>query len=396
LLHPPLTMEKWVRGVIFCSFFGLFVWVTLSPVPDLFRSQFYLLSLPVFGIVLLPLTAVYLWGLCLVVFRHYRLNWALLCDLHPTKSLTPGEVWDFGSLFTILFTFVFYLQFFQANFESPLLPVVVCICACFFPFEYFYPDTRVSFFKILWSVVTAPFGRVRFVESFVGDVLTSMPKVIYDLAYSLCFYRSVTPLFHPLSSHQKRSFRHLSSESFHCLQPSPFVMILCGLPLYWRLAQCLNQFKATKNKAALANAGKYAMSLAVVLYGASFTHPTPFEWTRETKTWIFLYVISTLYCILWDLKMDWGLLEKGERGLRKNLIYPSWVYYPIIVVNIFFRFFWIFTISPHIGQHHVHPAFLSWFSSTAELIRRFVWALVRFEWEYHTTGKARSENPIAV
>ena len=42
-----IRMEKWGRGFIYFTLFGLLFWGAMSPVPDAFKSQFYLLSLPV-------------------------------------------------------------------------------------------------------------------------------------------------------------------------------------------------------------------------------------------------------------------------------------------------------------------------------------------------------------
>lgn len=38
------------------------------------------------------------------------------------------------------------------------------------------------------TVIVSPFSQVRFIEVYVGDVLTSMVKTIVDLEYTVCFY----------------------------------------------------------------------------------------------------------------------------------------------------------------------------------------------------------------
>jgi len=57
-------------------------------------------------------------------------------------------------------------------------------------------------------------------------------------------------------------------------------------------------------------------------------------------------LISTIYCLYWDYKMDWGLFRetpnKGKRFLRDKLLYPAWFYYYAMISNTILRFFWIF------------------------------------------------------
>ncbi len=57
---------------------------------------------------------------------------------------------------------------------------------------------------------------------------------------------------------------------------------------------------------------------------------------------------STIYCLYWDYKMDWGLFRetpgKGKRFLRDKLLYPTWFYYYAMISNLFLRFFWVFGI----------------------------------------------------
>jgi hypothetical protein len=56
--------------------------------------------------------------------------------------------------------------------------------------------------------------------------------------------------------------------------------------------------------------------------------------------------ISTVYCLYWDYKMDWGLFRetpgKGKKYLRDRLMFPSWFYYYAMISNLTLRFFWTF------------------------------------------------------
>ena len=66
-------------------------------------------------------------------------------------------------------------------------------------------------------------------------------------------------------------------------------------------------------------------------------------------------LISTIYCLYWDYKMDWGLFRetpgKGKRFLRDKLLYPTWFYYYAMISNFFLRFFWVFGLIVFDGSY---------------------------------------------
>jgi hypothetical protein len=63
-------------------------------------------------------------------------------------------------------------------------------------------------------------------------------------------------------------------------------------------------------------------------------------------------IVSSLFAYFWDLKMDWGLLERNKVNplLREKLFFGSpKIYYLIVVGNLFMRLTWIITISPKLA-----------------------------------------------
>ena len=58
------------------------------------------------------------------------------------------------------------------------------------------------------------------------------------------------------------------------------------------------------------------------------------------KAWIVSAIVSTCYTFTWDIKMDWGLLDKkaGEnKFLREEIVYSSKVR---LTLRLCFVFFW--------------------------------------------------------
>lgn len=75
-------------------------------------------------------------------------------------------------------------------------------------------------------------------------------------------------------------------------------------------------------------------NLLTKLFTANYTSTfdNPYTWL-----WIISQITSSLYAYTWDIKMDWGLLDKnaGEnRFLREEIVYSSTVGY---IVDVLFQ-----------------------------------------------------------
>lgn len=103
--------------------------------------------------------------------------------------------------------------------------------------------------------------------------------------------------------------------------------------------------------------------------------------------WLVISIISTLYAYLWDLKMDWGLLESNRKNfmLRKYLTFePKRNYYFVIILNLLLRLAWTITLSPAIVGIFGDPNLVTFATGSAEIIRRGIWNLFRVEKEHLT------------
>lgn len=100
--------------------------------------------------------------------------------------------------------------------------------------------------------------------------------------------------------------------------------------------------------------------------------------------WLLLALISTLYSFAWDLKMDFGFLEKGDHfPLREKLSYKNkFFYYICVVVNLILRFFWVLTVSPDVVLSFIRPEFFFFIISFMEVFRRGMWNFIRVELEH--------------
>jgi hypothetical protein len=88
----------------------------------------------------------------------------------------------------------------------------------------------------------------------------------------------------------------------------------------------------------------------------------------------------------WDIKNDWGLLQKSRKNLflRDDLCYgTAKVYYCIVVIDFVLIVSWILTLSPSIvASFNILPGVFSLLTGSLEIIRRGIWNLLRVEKEH--------------
>ena len=83
-------------------------------------------------------------------------------------------------------------------------------------------------------------------------------------------------------------------------------------------------------------------------------------------------VISSCYTLAWDLKMDWGFLERSVEHtlLREEIVYAHVAYYYLAILqDILLRFSWVISmyLSTIVGP--VQSEILSTFFGTCEIFR---------------------------
>ncbi|MBE7180327.1 MAG: hypothetical protein INR71_03800 [Terriglobus roseus] len=119
--------------------------------------------------------------------------------------------------------------------------------------------------------------------------------------------------------------------------------------------------------------------------------------TAEMKAvFITFAAVNALYCTLWDLVMDWSLLDPyaPHPFLRRTLGYKQvWLYYLALAVDPILRFNWIFYAI--FADDVQHSALLSFFVSLSEVGRRGLWMLLRVENEHCTNvGRFRASRDV--
>jgi len=182
------------------------------------------------------------------------------------------------------------------------------------------------------------------------------------------------------------------------------IPLICLFPLWIRFNQCLRRYMDTgKRNPNLLNAGKYALSQTVTLFGAfhplymmhvqqeaDITHDdTLVEMVDAGRSpfdffWMGLFISSSLYSYFWDVYMDWGLGRVKEGFLGTRLMYPKkHAYYLVMIIDLFLRFMWVLTLlPPQSGARFEIPQYLNMATMALELFRRTIWGFFRVEHEH--------------
>jgi hypothetical protein len=157
------------------------------------------------------------------------------------------------------------------------------------------------------------------------------------------------------------------------------------------------------------------MVMVVVLSSISQYNKSSFELDTKRVIWMVAAIFTSALTAYWDIIYDFGLFNKYDKNedddsknkyresdvsaatgidhiysnskknerkhypfLRKELVYPVWVYYFAIVEDIILRFGWIITISLTEFSGAEAGLVVS-LLAPMEMFRRFVWNCIRLE-----------------
>jgi len=347
--------------------------------------------LPVFRAIGLTTLYIWLWAVSTYLFQRFRINHEFIFEIDPQTELNSLQIFRFASIWTliwfVLLDFFLYASLIQdtgiwdhvqpAYFGLALFVAFWCVALC--PFDLFYRPTRLYLARTLWIIVRSPFSSVSFKDFYFCNQLCSLNNLLKDLVYSECYFMSGD---------------FLLADSTQCkVVTNDVSWVLSFLPYYWRFMQCCRRYKDSKVKRNLYNAGKYFTSLTVTFWG--LMHKNWPDSQSYLIAWICAAICSSIFSFIWDVKMDWGLLnsqtyevENGQRHplLRSRLILvrSDFLYYFAIISDFCFRITWVFTISPnYFGIIDFLPKdYITTLIYTFEILRRSQWNFYRLENEH--------------
>ena len=161
------------------------------------------------------------------------------------------------------------------------------------------------------------------------------------------------------------------------------------LPFWWRFWQCIHKTIKSGNKWQLVNAAKYMSKIVptvTLILGSSKT----MDFSTTYKFYFGSQVFTTLFCLYWDYKWDWGLFRgtrKDNWYLRDRMKFQPSFYITLMILNFLFRLWWIVpTLSlditntlPVLSKFQI----LVFIGMLVEAVRRGLWSIVRVENEFY-------------
>ncbi|XP_071723202.1 uncharacterized protein [Rutidosis leptorrhynchoides] len=348
------------------------VMIMSAEVRDLFLYEAFLYYNPLLLVTLM----VWLWGVNLWVFSQANVSFAKIFDVDQTH-LTHRETWRCATWMTIVVptSMTAYLYLYSHGEVSlaasqPVLLYCAVAMVLIFPFDIFYLSSRYYLLRTLWRIA------ISFSDFFLADILTSMAKVLSDLERSVC----------RMVHRQVATIAWFEADSV-CGSHSIAIPLVLVLPYLFRLFQCLQQYKDTRERSCLLNALKYSTAVPVIFLSALKYHVLPDKWTSFYRPlWLLSSVLNSTYSFYWDITRDWDMsgftriFKFNKPNLFSYLFYGrTWVYLWVIGSNLILRCTWTYKLSAHL-RHNYRTVFAI---AALEIFRRFQWIFFRVENEWN-------------
>ncbi|KAK4239674.1 hypothetical protein C8A03DRAFT_32275 [Achaetomium macrosporum] len=336
--------------------------------PEIAQQTGYLLQL--YGGYFLVLLLFALFTLNCRVWTKNKVNYPFIFEFDARNFLNYKQLAEFPSFFFALFGVFIWLNFSRlGNWEEmylyyPVILICITLVILFFPAPVLHYKARRWFLYSHYRLLLSGLYPVEFRDFFLGDIWCSLTYATCNIELFFCLY--ATSWDDPENCNSSHS---------------RLLGFFGALPPIWRALQCIRRYHDTRNVFPhLVNCGKYTMTILTAVWLSLYR-------IGDTQTNLSLYIafatINAVYCSIWDLFMDFSVLQGNARHkLLRDItaLRPVWVYYLIMVIDPILRFSWIFyAIFTHDTQHSTIVSFMV---SLAEVVRRGMWTLLRVENEH--------------
>ncbi|XP_034738482.1 xenotropic and polytropic retrovirus receptor 1a [Etheostoma cragini] len=405
--QPALAWTTFRVG-LYCGFFIILAIAFVLTGAVFFRSENVWPLVRIYRGGFLLIQFLFLLGINTYGWRQAGVNHVLIFEINPRNNLSHQHLFEIAgflgvlwclSILSCLYSEYTYLPM-QIN---PLILYGFMVLFLLNPFKTCYYKSRFWLLKLLFRVFTAPFHRVEFADFWLADQLNSLVFVLMDLEYLICYY-----IFELQWSNSKGLLPEFKDSDGHVCHSYSYGLraIIQCLPAWFRFIQCLRRYRDTKRAFPhLVNAGKYSTTFFVVTFAALYaTHREQGHMDADMFFYLLIVfsIISSLYTLIWDLRMDWGLFDRGageNTFLREEIVYPHKAYYYCAIIeDVILRFAWTIQISlSTMTRIHSVGDIVATVLAPLEVFRRFVWNFFRLENEHlNNCGEFRAVRDISV
>lgn len=356
------------------------------------------------------------WAVDVSIFSRFRVEYSLVLGLAKDEAVSPQQLWALA--FSLGISLGFFRLSLISQLPSPMIlwSILFIYALALLSVFIWLPQPlarqfrwRVPLARALWRCV-CPDGskEVPFIEVLVADGLTSMAKVFFDLALGSCvaitstdFSSSTFP--NGMVESNSTAFmlptqsQTLLGNALEKCRHSPWPFIAWASPFLIRARQCVVTSRHAPDMLSRdlqrVNFLKYMSALPVIGFSYCYARTGPrmawliFNSEDFEAMWAMAAVINSIFSFLWDMVMDWGLLQPApwhtiHFGLRPVLLFRGiWGFYHIaIILNLSGRTLWSLRWSPQ-ATAFLGSFFLGSFQQIAEILRRCLWNVLRVEWE---------------
>uniref|UniRef100_A0A1I8AV11 Xenotropic and polytropic retrovirus receptor 1 n=1 Tax=Steinernema glaseri TaxID=37863 RepID=A0A1I8AV11_9BILA len=424
---PPLSEKQhagttFTLGLFLGAFVVLAVAILLSYAGFMARpNEPKWVAVRLFRGFLLFFMCVWLCGLNMYGWAAAGVNHVLIFEVDPRNHLTYQSLMQIASFMFMLWALA-VLGYLYAHllhlppFLFPLLLMIVCVFIMFNPFKkpssIFHRNSRFWLLKHCFNCFTAPMHFVTFTDFWLGDQMNSLTTSFLDLQYFICFYATEVDYSDMTLTVRTMNvtegpipwgYVDINTGKDMCMNAPYIRAIVSIIPASVRFLQCLRRYRDTRRwHPHLVNAGKYSTTYLVVFCGMLNKWYGQGEGTSFFfYLWIFSYIVSFTYTFLWDIFMDWGLIDPRSPSdtpfLREEMIYGSkWYYYLAVAEDFVLRLSWVMNVS--LGEAWTLEAdLLTCITAPLEVFRRFIWNYLRLENEHvNNCGQFRAVRDISV
>ncbi|KAK9456379.1 EXS family-domain-containing protein [Dipodascopsis uninucleata] len=361
--------------------------------PDLSSHFNYYFPLP-FRIELTIVFGLWSWAFILQLMTKYRIDVEHLLKYSYTTIPLYVVAYQMAVVFTVVYIATTVLYWMCSSIDGqknfPGIELLPFVCYSSIPVVLLYPgialhkSARYRFVRTLRRIALGGLDKeARFGDIIVADILTSYTKVIGDMWIVGCMCTSGQSILG--NPDRKCGGRY-------------FAPLLIALPYMIRLRQCLlDYFRSNlKDISHLMNALKYSTSFPVIVLSvlqASYSGSSEF-FNESTlyNLWIVSLLVNSLYSYWWDVTKDWDLTlfrtkqngVEDHKGLRAKLYFSRNFYYFAIFIDLILRLSWSVKLSPHLYFFNNEGGIFA--LEIFELIRRWVWLILRLETEWIRQG----------
>ncbi|KAH9909488.1 EXS-domain-containing protein [Xylariomycetidae sp. FL2044] len=313
-----------------------------------------------------------------------KINYTFIFEFDPRSTLDWRQLASFPSLFLFLFGIFIWVNFMRFGDDIlylyyPVILIAISLAIILMPAPILWHKSRMWLAYSHYRLFFAGLYPVEFRDLFLGDIYCSLTYATSNIELLFCIYA------------------HWWDNPAQCNSSSSRLLgFFSALPPIWRALQCIRRYYDTKAVFPhLVNCGKYIMTImsavTLSLYRINGT-------SSNLGLFITFSAINAIYTSIWDLFMDFSLLQPDSRHrfLRDILgLKRRWLYYAVMILDPILRFSWIFyAIFTYDKDHKTIVSFLVAF---AEVTRRGMWALFRVENEHCSNVaqyKASRELPL--